>query len=227
MARAARTKADSIPRNIEDLPVRLDLGLDLASITVTATGSTRSLTLKRPTAADLVHRPPNIGQILRLLRWHRLGFAMQHQQQSNWCWSATSVSVAVCYDANTTWTQCALVNDQFGRSDCCTDGSSSNCNKAWDTTAALKRVGHLDHEAAGAAAFSAIQTEVDGGRPLCVKIVWSGGGAHSVAVVGYQILYGMVAVADPWYGDSDVAYDTFCTSYQSAGSWYLSRYTKA
>jgi Papain-like cysteine protease AvrRpt2 len=46
--------------------------------------------------------------------WTRLGFTMQHQEQSEWCWAATSVSVAVYYDSQTGWTQCTMVNAEKG-----------------------------------------------------------------------------------------------------------------
>jgi hypothetical protein len=33
-------------------------------------------------------------------------------------------------------------------------------------------------------------------------------------------------VADPWYGDSDVTYDTFLNRYQGAGTWNVSYQTQ-
>jgi hypothetical protein len=64
-----------------------------------------------------------------------------------------------------------------------------------------------------------VKNEISNNRPLCVRIGWSGGGGHAVALDGYSESLGMVAVDDPWYGSSDVSLSVFQTSYQGAGSW--------
>lgn len=46
--------------------------------------------------------------------WKRLNFAMQHQAQDQWCWAATSVSIAAFYEPNTSWTQCSMTNAERG-----------------------------------------------------------------------------------------------------------------
>jgi hypothetical protein len=43
------------------------------------------------------------GQLL--FRWARISFAMQTQQQTQWCWAAVAVSVARYYTPWTGWTQ--------------------------------------------------------------------------------------------------------------------------
>lgn len=47
-----------------------------------------------------------------------LVFAMLHQEQTMWCWNASSVSIAKYYNANSAWTQGTLANSTFGRNDC-------------------------------------------------------------------------------------------------------------
>lgn len=165
--------------------------------------------------------------IIRLLQWHRLDFAMQHQQQTNWCWAAVSTSVALFYDAASTWTQCAVANGELGRSDCCGTGASGPCNVYGFLGSSLTRVGHLDHQSGASATLADVQAEVDAGRPLCVRTAWSGGGAHFLAIIGYRMLDDMLAVDDPWYGASDVDYTTFSSSYQGSGSWTHSYFTRA
>lgn len=154
---------------------------------------------------------------------------MQKQQQSNWCWAATTISILRFYESSSTMTQCQLVNKHFGRSDCCSSPSSSNCNQGSNTGDALKLVGHLREDRAGALAFKDVQTEIAGVRPIVVKIVWSGGGAHAIAIDGYASstnanwVYG----DDPWTGNSFVYdYNSFKTSYGGSGSWDRSRLTK-
>jgi hypothetical protein len=163
-----------------------------------------------------------------LPRWDRLNFQMQPQQESNWCWAAVSTSVASYYDATSTWTQCSVANGELGRSDCCGSGAGTACNVYGFLASALQRVGHLDHWDGNAATFQAVDDEVDAGRPLGIRVAWSGGGAHFLAVIGYlEDAVNYVAVDDPIYGKSDLTYDTLKTSYQGTGTWTHSYYTKA
>lgn len=50
------------------------------------------------------------------------------QQQSQWCWAA-STSAAVKYIFAIDYSQCQQANDRFNRGDCCSNPGSSNCNK--------------------------------------------------------------------------------------------------
>jgi hypothetical protein len=168
-----------------------------------------------------------ILEILRRFRWHRLDFAMQHQQQTNWCWAAVATSVALFYDPASTWTQCTVANTELGRADCCGAGASGACNVYGFLDTSLTTVGHLDHFTGSSSTFAAVQAEIDAGRPLCARTAWSGGGAHFLAIIGYRILQEMLAVDDPWYGKSDVSYATFGSSYQGSGSWTHSYFTQA
>src|SRR5262249_33999150 len=62
---------------------------------------------------------------------HQIVFTEQFQQQSEWCWSATTVSVDKFYNPSSALTQCALVNQQFNSATCCVNGASSACNQPW------------------------------------------------------------------------------------------------
>jgi hypothetical protein len=160
-----------------------------------------------------------------LPRWDRLAFNMQHQQQNNWCWAAVSTSVSHYYDAASTWTQCAVANAQIGRTDCCGTGASGPCNIYGYLDAALTTVGHFNRSD-GVVVFQALDNEIDGGRPVGIRVAWSGGGAHFLAVIGYlEDAQNFVAVDDPIYGKSDVTYDTLKSGYQGSGSWTTTYYT--
>jgi len=143
----------------------------------------------------------------------------QHQQQTNWCWAAVSASVSAFFKPSTTWTQCVTVNAEFGRTDCCTNGSSSDCNKAWYLDKGLTRTGNFVSMSAGAGTMADVKAEIDNNRPLCARIGWSGGGGHAVALDGYNQDFNMVAVDDPWYGPSDVDLTVFQTAYKGSGTW--------
>jgi hypothetical protein len=66
-----------------------------------------------------------------------LHLAEQYQVESEWCWSATTVSITRYYDSAATWTQCSLVNRAFGQTTCCQNGSSAACNQPWYPDQAL------------------------------------------------------------------------------------------
>jgi hypothetical protein len=145
-----------------------------------------------------------------------------------WCWAAVSTCVALYYDPASGWTQCTVANGELGRSDCCGAGGSTSCNQYGFLDTALTRVGHLDHMDAAVAPFQAVDDEIDGGRPLGIRVAWSGGGAHFLAIIGYlESDTNYVAVDDPIYGKSDLTYVTLETAYQGSGTWTHSYYTKA
>ena len=155
----------------------------------------------------------------------RLNFNMEPQQQTNWCWAAVSKSVAAYYEPATTWTQCEVANGERGRTDCCTNGSSADCNQYGTLNTALQRVGHLDRMVSAPATFTEMYDEVRRGRPVGARTAWAGGGAHFLAIIG-SVGGGFLAVDDPIYAKSDVSDSAFRTMYQGSGTWTHTYYTR-
>lgn len=157
----------------------------------------------------------------------KLPFALEKQQQDYWCWSAMTVSVNHYYDPGTSWTQCTLVNSEFGRADCCVNGGSADCNQPYQTAVALRDLGNLAANQASAAGFQTIMNEINGARPLACRMVWPSGAGHVVSVYGfaqadYDGLYDQwVFVKDPGrgIGDSKYLYNQFKAKYQGVGTW--------
>lgn len=158
-----------------------------------------------------------------------LNFVMQHQEQTMWCWDAASVSVAKFYDPAAAWTQCSLANAELNRNDCCVPaGQVSPCNQGrWPDTA-LQRIEHLNQRLNSALTSAQLGAEMAKSAPVVVNIAWQGGGGHIAALRGRSLRDGAdwVSVADPWYGDSDVTYDTFRNRYQGSGTWNVSYKTQ-
>jgi hypothetical protein len=166
------------------------------------------------------------------LERNNLGLTMQLQQQSEWCWAAVATSVARFFDAASTWTQCAVVDAELGLTTCCTNGASAACNQPWFLDRALTRVNHFDHWNGGAATRTQVVDEIEGGRPLGVRVGWSGGGGHFLVIDGYdedaeENDANIVEVRDPFYGTSRLSYDDLLSRYESSGSWTDSYWTKA
>lgn len=180
-----------------------------------------SLALKK----FIVHR-----KILdKLFSVHKLPFTMQSQLFSNWCWAATSTSVAVFYSAGTTWTQCKVACKEKNLTTCCNSPLPSPCNTYGTLGSSLTTVGHFNtSELASATTWSKIKAQILAGRPVGARTVWSGGGAHFVAIYGYQEYGGKqyLLVDDPIYGKSTMTYATFQTMYRNSGTWSHTYYTK-
>jgi hypothetical protein len=156
-----------------------------------------------------------------------LGLAEQYQQQSEWCWSATTVSITKFYDPAAAWTQCSLVNQAFGLTTCCQDGSTSQCNQPWYGDKALTITGHLASEASGKPSLQTVIDQINGDHPISIAIFWTGGGGHNPAVDGYQndAVNPTIDIQDPIYGRSTQDFNSFPSSYQGGASWGQSFFT--
>jgi hypothetical protein len=158
-------------------------------------------------------------------------FVMQHQEQTNWCWAAVSVSVAEFFASPSDWTQCSLANQELNRIDCCgQSGAAAGCNAPWYLDRPLMRVGHYRTMTAGSVVGNVVETELTAALIVCCRIVWRGGGAHFVAIWCCTSASPMsgptVSVGDPWYGQWDGSYAAFVSNYRSAGSWSHTYFTK-
>lgn len=165
------------------------------------------------------------GSVPFVKRYLNLPFNIQHQQQTNWCWTAVPTSTSIFYNPNSTWTQCTLVNSELDRNDCCQQGGSSNCDKDGYLDKALDETGNLDHWTSGAQSFATCRTQENNWRPLGARIGWSGGGGHFVVVSGTDSSQ-YVQIQDPWSGESHIPYSIFVSKYQGSGSWTHSYFTK-
>jgi hypothetical protein len=159
-------------------------------------------------------------------------FSMHTQEQANWCWAATSVSVSHFYDAASPWIQCILADEEFGSTNCCDDGSTPACNKPWSVFKGLKRVGHSGQIEIGPA--SLLENEIAARRPVVTEVRWEGGGAHAPLISGYAdivvsldpfVLERYLYIQDPFYGQSIIPCNSFRMSYQGVGHWTQTFYT--
>lgn len=160
-----------------------------------------------------------------------LDFEMETQQESQWCWSAVSVSVLRFYQSSSALTQCGLANLEFGTDVCCANPSACNVDHTLDT--ALAQVGHLNDMVFAPLSFQETDNEINSRRPLGCRIGWFGGGGHFVVIHGTSIDAGggsqkmWVAVADPKFGPSDYLMDDFTFRYrQGEGEWTHSYLTQ-
>jgi hypothetical protein len=151
---------------------------------------------------------------------------VQKQLESEWCWAAVSTSINHFYNPASTVTQCQVVNNQLGRTDCCSNPASSNCNVPGYLDKALQYVGNFASDK-GLGTYQDAFNALNAGTPPCIRIGWSGGGGHFIIINGCQAP-SYLSVTDPIYGDSIVAYTTFTSGkYQGSGTWTDTFFTKA
>jgi hypothetical protein len=156
----------------------------------------------------------------------QLPFTTEAQLQDQWCWSAASISTSRFYNAQTTWSQCRLVNSELRVGTCCQNGSSSTCNKPWYLDRALRRTANLNRVESDAVSRADVLAEIESDRPLCARVGWRGGGGHFVVISG--IVGDIVTIDDPWEGGrSLMPYDEFRDNYQNDGEWTHSYFTQA
>lgn len=163
----------------------------------------------------------------------QLNFLMQHQQQTNWCWAGVSTSVSHFYHSGSSWTQCKVVNTALSRTDCCGAAASEPCNQDGYLDQALTITGNLVNWTGAVEPVHTVEHQINLNHPLCVRIGWSGGGGHFIALTGYFdltflfLIFQFVTVDDPWYGRSIVPYNNVVNGYQGSGSWTHSYFTKS
>jgi hypothetical protein len=179
-------------------------------------------------------------EVMSASKWTTVDFEIQYQQKTNWCWAALAVSVAKFYDTSFKHSQCDIANGELGRSDCCETSKDDPCNVYGHLMSSLHRVEHFEEwhvrrpsksknlqEQIRRYVQTEIKQEIDDGRPLCGRIIWAGGGAHFLAIYGYATdseLSG-VAIADPWWGLSDLDWEDFPIRYRTGAVYTDTYYT--
>jgi len=158
-----------------------------------------------------------------------LGLIEQQQQESEWCWLATTVSVTLYYDPASAWTQCSLANAMLGQTTCCNDGGSNSCNQPGYANQALMTTGHFASPPGGKPSLQTLMNQIEAGHPVSVNLQWNGGGGHNPAIDGYDNVdptAPTIDVEDPIWGKSTQDFNTFPAHYQGGATWYESYFTE-
>lgn len=190
---------------------------------MTVLKSTKRSRLIRTTTIPL-HVAPKVKPVLGVAAgaaWVRLNCPVPRQQQSNWCWCATTLGVHLMFQPGNPTTQCRAANQILVRTDACTNPSGAAVNIPYYLDRALATFGHLRAPTIGAAlAASQVDQEIQAGKPVGTRIGWSGGGGHFMVIEGYLAgAVPRVAIHDPIYGRSDMDYSAYLSSYQGSGTW--------
>jgi hypothetical protein len=152
----------------------------------------------------------------------KLNVSVTPQQQTNWCWAAVSTSVSHFYSSASGWSQCTVANAALPRTDCCGVGAPDplRCNRPWYLDKALHVTGNLDRVESRSLTFGEVQAEIARDAPLGTRVGWFGGGGHFQTIVGWLVAESgseYIDISDPIYLDSQVAFSSFASGYQSGG----------
>lgn len=175
--------------------------------------------------------PPAGGGASATNTTHILPSFMQAQQQSSWCWSAVATSVGLLFKTGS-WTQCATVNGCLQRSDCCTSPTPSPCNVYGFLDVSLTYTRSYNGPLVyGTITVDSLQTQLDSGNPVCVRVAWNGGGAHFLSIAGYSYpaddpASATIYLQDSFYGPTSMAFADFAANYHSGGTWTHTYLTK-
>jgi hypothetical protein len=112
------------------------------------------------------------------------------QQESMWCWAASSEMVAL-FVGGVSLDQCQLANINTGNSQCCVDTlmamESQYCNQGgwWYDPLNNNGFTYATTSSGTALPFSTLQYETNTAhRPVLYSYQWSSGGAHAMVLVG-------------------------------------------
>ncbi|MFD7029276.1 papain-like cysteine protease family protein [Streptomyces sp. NPDC059917] len=125
----------------------------------------------------------------------RIDIAMRAQEKTNWCWAAAGSTIARQLGADRS--QNAFCNAAFDRrqdTECPNDQADlGNVQRAlrWAGIAPGKYV-------TGWLRYSTVKTEIDAGRPVETRVLWTSGGGHMHVVYGYDEAKQWVYWGDPW-----------------------------
>jgi hypothetical protein len=112
--------------------------------------------------------------------------------------------------------------------DCCGTDAAGPCNGDFELDRTLTIVSHFDHMASSVCDFNTVTREIDGKRPLGLRVGWFQGGGHFVAIGAYSALQGQrLHIEDPWWGVSDDTYNKVKGRYLDLGSWTHTYWTRA
>lgn len=181
-----------------------------------------------PQLLELTATPLGFAPSAGLASPQPLDVQIPHQEQDWWCWCAVAVGVSSFYDSGFQLAQCEAAGRVLREPAACLDPRSPHVNVMHELDLALDAFGHMGQVIQGPLKFSAVQAEIDQGRPIGVRIRFMNSGIGHFAVIrGYRAgALQMLSIDDPLYDESEVRYEHFATRYRGTGEWRQSYLTR-
>lgn len=151
-----------------------------------------------------------------------LSVPVKIQEQSNWCWAASSQAIISYYGK--TLNQCDISNYAWSLSSCCSDPSNqSTCNKnnyTYGESGSVQDI--LSHWGVSSQAYDTylsedmVMSEINAGRPFVILWKWASGGGHFVVGIGVNYCHTLTYM-NPLEGYSTDLYSSVVKT--SSHSW--------
>lgn len=113
----------------------------------------------------------------------KIGLQSFCQEQSNWCWAATSKAL-IRHHTGCDYSQCQVVKWGKQSGSCPNDPGSVT-----DIKRALSSGGLTQPSSSGVISYSTVKSEIDGGKPFLFRAAWKASNkktAHIIIANGYD-----------------------------------------
>lgn len=151
------------------------------------------------------------------------------QEQSNWCWAASTQVVAL-HNGVGSLSQCNMASRWVANTSdgyCCNaaNAQSSYCNRGGVPETTLGFYGILDRQSSYPLPQADIVSEVRGGYPLIITVMWPQGGGHALTIYGaasYASNGGRIDTVNIWdsaNGGDKVVVSRYQAEHYSNGTW--------
>ncbi len=157
-------------------------------------------------------------------------FSMQQQLESEWCWAAVAQAIKTFFSPTAELTQCRIAQPVLtveqsiaAATNCCENPAA--CNVPATLQDALNVTQNLNKIVDSSVPFDQVKSELTDGHPIGVRIQWSNGQAHFIAIDGYREFSSgaqQVLVADPLMPNgsaSYIYYEDLVDFYDQDGAW--------
>ena len=121
------------------------------------------------------------------------------QDKSNWCWAAASEMVGG-YKVSGAPTQWQVVELIFGNAYPNVGGSVDNMVSGVQYVSKYTKKAYVS----SFSSLSSLQSEINAGKPMIIRMGWNAGGGHAIVGAGYSD--SSIYAIDPWENTSNRYY---------------------
>ncbi|MFQ6148246.1 papain-like cysteine protease family protein [Streptomyces seoulensis] len=144
-----------------------------------------------------------------------LNFSELVQEQNQWCWAATGLSIAQYkgYGQNTSQNSFCLASRGLSSGTCPNQPAElSVVQRGWRALGMSAGT-----EVNGGVNYATVQSEINANRPLETGVYWTSGGGHARVIYGYNASAGTILFSDPWPTNQryqEMNYNTYVSNSQ-------------
>ncbi|WP_063746780.1 papain-like cysteine protease family protein [Streptomyces sp. PsTaAH-124] len=150
-------------------------------------------------------------------QYTNLNFNELVQEQDQWCWAATGLSIAQYkgYGRNVSQNSFCLASRGYSSGYCPNQAAElSTVQRGWRALGLSAGT-----EVNGRVSFATVQSEINADRPIETGVYWTAGGGHARVIYGYDASAGTILFSDPWPSNQRYQ-EMYYNSYISNSQFY-------